>query len=90
MQLFVEQGSNEAWLKLTTRARRTCPPLQLAQRQLDLPALHQAGGAKKARSGSSSQSSMGSADAAAAAALRRNNALPITSFFSKAPSGGRQ
>lgn len=61
---------------------------QLSQRQLDLPALQQAGGAKKARSGS--QGSIGSAEAAAAAALRRNSALPITSFFSKAPSGSRQ
>ncbi|PRW60389.1 hypothetical protein C2E21_1164 [Chlorella sorokiniana] len=64
--------------------------VRMAQRQLDLPALQQAGGAKKARSGGSSQSSGGSAEAAAAAALRRNNALPITSFFSKAPSGSRQ
>jgi len=64
--------------------------VQMARRQLDLPALQQAAGAKKARSGVSSQSSMGSAEAAAAAALRRSNALPITSFFSKAASGSRQ
>ena len=57
---------------------------QMAQKQIDLPALHQAGDGKKARGGSSS------AEMAATQALRRNNALPITSFFSKAPAKQQQ
>lgn len=54
---------------------------QMSQKQLDMGVLQHAGGAKKARGGS------GGAETAAAQALRRNNALPITSFFSKAPAG---
>lgn len=35
-------------------------------------------------------SSAGGVDAAAAQALRRNNAMPITAFFGRAPRAGEQ
>ena len=55
--------------------------LQMAQRKLDAGSLAAtASGSGGGRARSSSQQ-----DVAAAAAVRRNNALPITSFFSRAP-----
>lgn len=75
MELRAAAGTSE-WKMLRPVSPAMCV-LQLSQQQIDVRALQQAGSSKKARSG---VGGTGNSDSA----LRRNSAMPITSFFSKA------